>query len=313
MSLFRGGHRSGRGERGQVLVLFTIAAVAIIAMVGLVIDGGWTFVQRRDEQNVSDAAAMAGGYAYINSNYDAATAIAAAKNNAAANGYQDGINGVQVDVTVSGSNIVVNVTKPHQNYFAGIVGFSQWDVSATATVEAGIPNAAEGAMPIIFNKDAPDAHGYGSSHEFSFDEPPSGPQSIPLDDATFNWTVFCTANGNSCNANTNQVSDLINGHNTNPQTVDIGMDIDPLNAGSHTALFSDLAAFIGQDFPVAIVNDAGEFQGLALFHLTGSVGGSTKQVSGYFVGPIKGHGFKIVPGVAAGSHSYGNYALDLIN
>ncbi len=313
MSLFRGGHRSRRGERGQVLVLFTIAAVAIIAMVGLVIDGGWTFVQRRDEQNVADAAAMAGGYAYINSNYDAATAIAAAKNNAAANGYQDGVNGVQVDVTVSGANIVVSVTKPHQNFFAGIVGFSRWDVSTTATVEAGIPNAAEGAMPIIFNQDAPDAHGYGPDKNFSFNEPPSGPQSIPLDASTFNWTVFCTANGNSCNANTNQVRALINGHNSNPQTVDIGMDIDPLNAGSHTALFSDLAAFVGQDFPVAIVDDNGNFRGLALFHLTGSVGGSTKQVSGYFVGPIKGHGFKIVPGVAAGSNVYGAYALELVN
>jgi Flp pilus assembly protein TadG len=313
MSLFRGGHRSGRGERGQVLVIFTIAAVAIIAMVGLVIDGGWTFVQRRDEQNVADAAAMAGGYAYINSGYDAASAIAAARDNATANGYAHGVDGATVDVTVNGSNIVVNVTKPHDNFFAGIVGFSRWDVSTTATVEAGIPNAAVGAMPVIFHKSAPDAHGYGSSHEFSFDEPPSGPQSIPLDDHTFNWTVFCTANGNACNANTNQVSNLINGHNSNPQTVDLGMDIDPLNAGSHTALFSDLAAFVGEEFPVAIVNDAGEFQGLALFHLTGSVGGSTKQLSGYFVGPIKGKGFKIVPNAPAGSTEYGSYALDLVN
>ena len=47
-------------ERGQILVLFTLAIVAIIGVLGLVLDGGSAFAQRRDEQNVSDLAAMAG-------------------------------------------------------------------------------------------------------------------------------------------------------------------------------------------------------------------------------------------------------------
>lgn len=317
MSLFRGGHRSGRGERGQVLVLFTISAVAIVAMVGLVIDGGWTFVQRRDQQNVSDAAAMAGAYAYINSNYDPTTAIAAAKNNAAANGYQDGVNGVAVDVTVNGSNIVVNVTKPHQNFFAGIVGFNQWDVSATATTESGVPNAANGAMPIIFNMDAiSPPYGFGTSNERWFDEPGTGTADVPTGAAQFNWTVFCTANGNSCNADSNQVDDLINGHNTNRNHIDTTSVIGPLNAGSHTTLFSDLAAFVGTEdscFPVAIVNNSGTFQGLAEFCISASVGGSTKKIRGYFNGPITDTAFDIEPGVAAGNHSYGVYVVRLTN
>ena len=54
----------GSRERGQVLVIFALALVAIMAMTGLVLDGGSAFVQRRDMQNVSDSAAMAAGYAY---------------------------------------------------------------------------------------------------------------------------------------------------------------------------------------------------------------------------------------------------------
>ena len=46
--------------RGQSLVIFAIALTAIIAMVGLVIDGGNAFVQQRATQNGNDAVAEAG-------------------------------------------------------------------------------------------------------------------------------------------------------------------------------------------------------------------------------------------------------------
>ena len=62
-------HPSARGrarERGQILVLFALSAVVMIAMVGLVLDGGDTYAQRRDEQNGADLAAMAGANAYMN-------------------------------------------------------------------------------------------------------------------------------------------------------------------------------------------------------------------------------------------------------
>ena len=65
------------GERGQLLVLFTIAIVVIIGMLGLVLDGGSAFAQRRDEQNVADLAAVAGADAYLTS---AGDKIAAARN-----------------------------------------------------------------------------------------------------------------------------------------------------------------------------------------------------------------------------------------
>lgn len=49
-----------RGERGQALVIMALAIVALVAVVGLAIDGGRIYEQRRQMQNGADAAAMAG-------------------------------------------------------------------------------------------------------------------------------------------------------------------------------------------------------------------------------------------------------------
>src|SRR5262245_65673777 len=47
-------------QRGQVLVMFAGGLIALIAVVGLVIDGGNVFFSRRDDQNASDLASLAG-------------------------------------------------------------------------------------------------------------------------------------------------------------------------------------------------------------------------------------------------------------
>lgn len=49
-----------RHERGQVLVLVVLAIVGLLAMTGLVVDGGNTWAQQRQTQNASDSAAEAG-------------------------------------------------------------------------------------------------------------------------------------------------------------------------------------------------------------------------------------------------------------
>jgi Flp pilus assembly protein TadG len=289
-------------ERGQMLALFAICLVAIIAVTGLVIDGGLTMVQRRDQQNVADAAAMAAAYDYAN-NDSAASAIAQAKANAAANGFTDGTDNVVVTATVDDSTgiayVTATVTKPHRNFFSGIIGFGSWDVSATATAQAGQPNGVVGAMPLLFNE-AAFPNGVGPSSEVQFSEPGTGTEDVPQDASTFNWTVYCTANGNPCNGNSNTVDDLINDASKRDKDVFIDDLIGPLNAGSHTTLFSSLATQVGKDFPVAIVNDAGQLKGWAMFHLSGSVGGSTKQISGWFVAPVNNSGMHISKGHGKG-------------
>jgi Flp pilus assembly protein TadG len=50
---------SGRGARGQILVVFVLSLIAIFAMVALLFDGANALVTKRKLQNASDAAALA--------------------------------------------------------------------------------------------------------------------------------------------------------------------------------------------------------------------------------------------------------------
>ena len=49
-----------RSERGQVLVIVAMSIIVLIALVGLVIDGGLAWGHQRNTQNVADATAKAG-------------------------------------------------------------------------------------------------------------------------------------------------------------------------------------------------------------------------------------------------------------
>jgi Putative Flp pilus-assembly TadE/G-like len=53
-------HRSHRRAQGQVIVIFAVALVAVLAMTGLIIDGGHAWSEQRHVQNAADAAARAG-------------------------------------------------------------------------------------------------------------------------------------------------------------------------------------------------------------------------------------------------------------
>jgi Flp pilus assembly protein TadG len=298
--------RRQKREPGQVLVIFALALVAIVAMTGLVIDGGATFVQRREMQNVADAAAMSAAYGFAMTN-----TTSAAQSTAAANGYTNGSGGVTVTVTNAAGNpgwtFTVVVSKPHANNFSGLLGMPSWGVTTTASSAAGRPNAAIGALPIIFNQQAFDANGTGPDSIVTYSEPDSGSNDIPWGADHFNWTMYC----DNCNADSNSVDALIN-QGGQATVVTLDDHISPLNAGSHATLYSDLSNWIGGEFPVPIVDNSGNMVGWAMFHLTGSVGGSTKQISGYFVSPINPASMTVVPNVDAGG-DFGAYYVALTN
>jgi len=284
----RGGRRR---EGGQVLAIFALALTAIVAMTGLVIDGGGTFVQRRDQQNVADAAAMAAGYAY-GMTLSTSAAAAAAQSVATSNGYANGANGVTVTVTNAAANpgwyFTAVVSKPHQNSFSGLLGMSTWGVTTTATVITGWTNGAVGAMPIEFNQKAFLANN-GGQNEATYTEPDPGSQDIPIDSDKFNWTMYC----DTCNADSSTVASIIDANGLTA-AADLTWKLTPLNAGSHATLYDALAEHLGESFPVPIVDDTGKMIGWASFHITGSVGGSTKTITGYFESPVNRKNLRIV-------------------
>jgi Flp pilus assembly protein TadG len=285
------------GERGQVIVIFALALVAIIGMVGLVLDGGGAFAQRRDEQKVADLAAIAGANAYMNAGTNtlaarSSAAIAAAQAAATRNGYTQGAGGAVVNVTIdplsSGGRVRVAMTAPHSNNFARVMGMNSWDVSVSAAADAAVVDTGIGAAPWIMDIGAFNADGspkYTSSNPAQFGEGNGDYPNNPLDIA---WTDF---NGNN-NVNTNEVSNIISGSNVVTETIDFGQYIGQHNNGFHNALWDDVQTYLaGQDVPIPVTgpcpagspNPDGCFKGWAMFHVVSASGGATKEITGYFL------------------------------
>lgn len=129
-------------QRGQVLVIFAGGLVLILAIAALVFDVGQNLLDRRTEQNVSDAAALAGAryvhtaaYTYHGGCSAAPAgmpAVTAACSLAADSGYVDGQAGrtVRIDLppvvpsTFSGlpGYIEVQIGNTRPSFFAGILG-----------------------------------------------------------------------------------------------------------------------------------------------------------------------------------------------
>jgi len=274
-------------ERGQIIVIFALALVAIIAMVGLVLDGGSAFAMRRDEQSAADLAALAAANDYM-LNSDAAAARTRARTVAAANGYTHGTGGVVVNVTitiVNGAEAQVDISAPHRNNFASIVGMPTWAVATTAKAQAGYPDTANGAGPIIFSIDAFGPSGqplaaYGDKNNpYDFGETngdiPSGPGDLA-------WTNYGTGNVDS-----DGVRDIIEGNSVINKTIAFGEYIGQHNNGNHTTLFDDMQTNLaGENIPVPVVDHNGNFQGWATFHIVSAEGASNKHIKGYFVSPF---------------------------
>ncbi|HOG45839.1 MAG TPA: pilus assembly protein TadG-related protein [Anaerolineae bacterium] len=129
-------------ERGQTLVLFALALVAMIGFLGLTIDGGNLYAERRLAQNAADAAALAGAYALGEGGDQRATyrrieEYAVAKNGATAFSarYLPG-NQPVADVAAGsppGANAMqVTVRKEVKTFFMAALGISTVQVSAEA-------------------------------------------------------------------------------------------------------------------------------------------------------------------------------------
>jgi hypothetical protein len=316
---------SHRGERGQIIIVFVLAIFVIVGVVGIVLDGGAAYAQRRGEQGVSDLASMAGATAYLNtpggSVAKAAAADAAARSIATLNGYTQGVNGTAVNVTVAtfyaGANVRVDITGKHKNNFASVLGMPTWDVSVTAAALASdLPNGAIGAMPLLFNAEAfPGAvcdESAGPCIPEVYQEPGTGNEDVPQDATQFNWTVFCTASGNPCNGDSSDVHDIVdsNGQST---TIYLNDDIGPLNAGSHTTLFTALEGYVGGTFPVPIVDDAGQMVGWGYFKLLSVEGASEKVIRGYFVSPVNATQLVVSQNGGDAKLNTGVYVLKLVD
>ncbi len=151
-------------SRGQVLALFALSLVAVLSAAALAFDAGLMYVERRDQQNAADAAALAGARYLTSSTPDARQdATDAAALVATANGFTDTKNNARVAIHVPpvtgpyvGRNgfIEVQISATRPSIFAAIMGILNWDVSARAVALDG---AGSGGAFAILQTDQPKA------------------------------------------------------------------------------------------------------------------------------------------------------------
>ena len=161
-----------RREQGQTIVLVALTLVALIAMLGLSIDGGMIYLERRRMQNAADESALAGtrrlSQAICTTNPNPAVTDAEIYNVVQEYVRRNGgqffkahyvglprtrwveynpparLGGGRVPVAPSGTVVTTTITRP--TYFLGVVGQSTGRSTASATAVTGPPLLVGGGL-----------------------------------------------------------------------------------------------------------------------------------------------------------------------
>lgn len=167
-----GHERSG----GQVLVILALGIISMLAMVGLVIDGGNAFAQQRMTQNATDAAATAGAVAIARNlvtgtGTDAGVLAAVqtalgANETTLASAHYTNVSGAPIGVTVGAApsaaipagaaGVAVSGRRTFGTFFARAIGLPTFTATTDATAVAGSltavcpADAGCGIWPVTF-------------------------------------------------------------------------------------------------------------------------------------------------------------------
>jgi Flp pilus assembly protein TadG len=135
-----------RGQRGQALVIFVFAAVALIGAAALATDVSWVFVNQQRMQRAADAAALAGAV-YLPG--DVSTAFSTALDEASRNGFAHGVDGVVITPSTDPSNnrrLVVDIDTEVDTYFARV--FCVSDDTCLESIDVWAQGRAEFVQPV---------------------------------------------------------------------------------------------------------------------------------------------------------------------
>ncbi len=129
--------RRFQGDDGQVLVMVALMMVGVVSVVGLVSDGGLVFAQRRDLQNVADAAAAAGAMQIDEAVYRSTGELVLDEQLArdAAALYLDAEGALDYLVSVLSDRVEVSVSRQATTGFLRVIGIDGVEVSASASAE----------------------------------------------------------------------------------------------------------------------------------------------------------------------------------
>ena len=133
--------RVWREDNGQTLVLAAVTMTLLIGFMGLSVDIGLLFRERRVAQIAADAAAVAAA-----NELSYGTSLTAARTDAALNGFTNGVNGVSVTMNNpplygpragNAAYVEVIVSVPRQTYFMGAFHHGTMTVAVRAVAALG--------------------------------------------------------------------------------------------------------------------------------------------------------------------------------
>ena len=127
--------RATSGPRGQVLVMALAAMIVLVSLLGLAIDGGRGYWERRQAQNAAEHAALAAAWETCHDTVEHDNWEDAARDAAADNGFVH--NGTDVWVTPTNTSGVITVTVRSrlETAFAGLMGFDTIDAEGRAVAD----------------------------------------------------------------------------------------------------------------------------------------------------------------------------------
>jgi hypothetical protein len=155
-------------ESGQAIIVFAVFLVVLLCFVGVLVDGGMYYVERRDMQGAADAAALA-----AIREMPANPSQAAARANEYAGSRNSDAGGHLLSYTPSDNNrrVTVRVGKTGTQNFGALMGLDAPDISATATARVQMMGARPGMLPIAFMRDR---FTIGTNEEIKWDDPGGG-------------------------------------------------------------------------------------------------------------------------------------------
>lgn len=143
---------SHRPHAGQTIVLFALATIVLMGALGLVLDSGYNFAQRRAMQNAADAAAFAGArIVATNTNSGNYPVLATVQDVAKRNGVKDPTDPAQFDCWITndalapvqargdgslpsgGTGVQVTVRETYETFVMKVLGTPTSSTGATAT------------------------------------------------------------------------------------------------------------------------------------------------------------------------------------
>jgi Flp pilus assembly protein TadG len=148
-------------EDGSILVLFAVGLAALIAMTGLVIDGGHLYMQKSRLQKTANASALSGAQEIPNSKIAVHEVVS---HILASHGEE---NSLQQSSIENNSKLYVALEKNVPLFFATLFGVDSLPVKADAKAALAPMGAAKGAVPLGIDESV--ALQYGQAYQLKVD------------------------------------------------------------------------------------------------------------------------------------------------